>query len=450
MLDRGLNKIKRSSNNLILFGEVGSGKTTLLNKLCGTNYEAREGGYSCTRDIQHALSKDKKNIIVDCPGLNAAEDITQHLKVQKFILSIIPIRIIGFVIKYSERYDLLIRAAARMFRIFHEHKNNIAIIITFSEELGNSQMKEIQNIFKAKFSIDEDKVIFSSNDIESSEILRRINIIKRNVLNINSIKFNEQSLLSKNEEGGLEIVEFRENKMKEYKKIINILKSRLDEEYEPQIKKALLETIKYYINDLIISFKEKLKTKIQDIDTINVDSLIFSNELDELLNIIADQYENELSNIQLGREDNSPIYYKYIVQKTNNFNLDNQTETINNYYKGQFKDFVIQIDLDDTNIKIIKNKNSINNTDHNKQKKSNNITSINKNNNKDSIIINDNNVNNKTNSEELRPLYKKNLKGFPKNSTDQKKTINNKQIFGNINGTTSYCYSVMKNRVNKF
>ena len=86
MLDRGLNKIKRSSNNLILFGEVGSGKTTLLNKLCGTNYEAREGGYSCTRDIQHALSKDKKNIIVDCPGLNAAEDITQHLKVQKFIL----------------------------------------------------------------------------------------------------------------------------------------------------------------------------------------------------------------------------------------------------------------------------------------------------------------------------------------------------------------------------
>lgn len=450
MLDRGLNKIKRSRDNLILFGEVGSGKTTLLNKLCGTNYETREGGYSCTRDIQYAISKDKKNYIVDCPGLNAAEEITQHLKIQKFILSIIPIRIICFVIKYSERYDLLIKGAARMLRIFHENKNNIVIIITFSEELGNNQMKEIQNFYRTKFGIDADKVIFSSNYIDPTDILKRINLIKRNILNIDSIKFNEYSLLSKNEEGGLEIVEFREKKMKEYKKIINILQSLLNEEYEPQIKKSLIETIKFYINDLIISFKKKLSTKIQDIDTINVDSLIFSNELDEGLNIIAAQYEKELSNIQSEREGKSPIYYKYIVEKTENFNCDNQTKTINNYFKGQFKDFEIQIDLDEMNIKIIKNKNNINNMDHNIQKKSNNITSINKNNIKDNNNANVNDVSSKTALEELRPIYKNNSKTFPKKSTDIKKTNNNPKFMGNIKGNTSYYYSVIKNGVKKF
>ena len=198
-----------------------------------------------------------------------------------------------------------------MLRIFNEHRKNIAIIITFSEKLGNEEMIEIQNIFKTKLGFDETTVIFSSNYIDPSDILKKINIIKSNVLNIKSIKFNEQSLLSKNEEGGLEIVEFRENKMKEYKKLINILKKFFGEEYEPIIKNALLDTMKYYINDLIASFKKKLKKKIQDIDTINVDSLMFGNELHEELNIIIDKYENDLSKIQ------SEKNMKMIYQKSN-------------------------------------------------------------------------------------------------------------------------------------
>ena len=368
LVDRDLRILKRSKNNVILFGEVGSGKTTLINKLCGTVYEVREGGYSCTREMQYGLSKDS-NIIIDCPGLNAAEDIVQHLKVQKFVLSVIPIRIICFVIKLSTRYDLLLKAASRMFKIFYRHKDNISIIITFCEELINKQMKEILSIFKTKLGFDETKVIFSSNSISSSDILKRINIIKSNVYNIDSIIFNEQSLLSKNEEGGLEFVEFKENKIREFKKAITIFKSHFNELHEPLIKNTLLNTFKYYMWDLYTSFKEKLSTKMQDIVTINVESLIFSNELDEGLNTIIENYEKDDSQNQSETEDfmENHIFQKITCQTTKNFSCQNQTQSNNCYLLGEFKNCQIIFDLNNFKITISRN-NFINYNDLNDKK----------------------------------------------------------------------------------
>ena len=301
--------------------------------------------------------------------MNAAEDIVQHLKVQKFVLSVIPIRIICFVIKLSTRYDLLLKAASRMFKIFYRHKDNISIIITFCEELINKQMKEILSIFKTKLGFDETKVIFSSNSISSSDILKRINIIKSNVYNIDSIIFNEQSLLSKNEEGGLEFVEFKENKIREFKKAITIFKSHFNELHEPLIKNTLLNTFKYYMWDLYTSFKEKLSTKMQDIVTINVESLIFSNELDEGLNTIIGNYEKDESQNQSETEDfmENHIFQKITCQTTKNFSCQNQTQSNNCYLLGEFKNCQIIFDLNNFKITISRN-NFINYNDLNDKK----------------------------------------------------------------------------------
>ena len=43
--------------------------------------------------------------VIDFPGLNAVQGIVNHLKIQKTVLSHIPVRIISFVIKYSTRND---------------------------------------------------------------------------------------------------------------------------------------------------------------------------------------------------------------------------------------------------------------------------------------------------------------------------------------------------------
>ena len=146
--------IKQSKNNIILFGSVGTGKTTLINKLCGVDFETSSKGFSCTRDIQYSFTKRNDNIIIDFPGLNATVDIIKHLKVQKNTLSIIPVRLICFVVKYSTRYDDLIRSVSQMLTIFKDYRKNIVLIITNSEGVHIKDQSEIEHIFTQKFRME--------------------------------------------------------------------------------------------------------------------------------------------------------------------------------------------------------------------------------------------------------------------------------------------------------
>lgn len=348
LFDKNLDMIKKCQNNIILFGEVGSGKTTLINKLCGTNYKVQEGGYSCTRVIQFGRSQ-LNDIIIDCPGLNAAEEISKHLNTQKFLLSVFSVRLICFVIKLSTRYDPLCQAAFQMYKIFHEHKNNIVIIITFSERTSNRQMKEIQAIFKKKFDFDENKIIFSSNNLKSSDLLQKLNEIKNSVSNINTILFNEKSLLNSEIEGGLEIIEYREKQMNKYNLAIKSFKKIFDSTNEIKLKYYLLNTFKYYKFDLIESFKEKLKSRIKDIDSINVETIVFSNELYEQLNRALP--DNFPQNTEFEKFE----YYKLSSQMMKRGIISN-----NNIILGDFQIYQIIIKLDNFEICTIPQNNTNN------------------------------------------------------------------------------------------
>lgn len=255
ILSNDLDVLKKSLNNIILFGEVGSGKTTLINQLCQKNFETREGGYSCTTNIQYAKTSDE-NIIIDFPGLNATENITQHLKIQKSILSQIPVKMICLVIKANTRIDNIWKSTLRMMKIFYENRSNIAIILTFSEELTDNQKKLIKSYLNKKSKIDENLMMFSGNNTDFSELNNTINLIKNRFLNITSLNFKEKNLL--NSDLNEETLEFKDDKIKECIKVKYNIQKQLEIRND-EIKLALYFTFKFYLEDLIRCFREKLE-----------------------------------------------------------------------------------------------------------------------------------------------------------------------------------------------
>lgn len=147
LVNKNFDEIKNSQNNIVLFGSVGNGKTTLINKLCHCDLITKNDGFSCTRDVQYSRTHDG-SLIIDFPGLNAAEDIVKHLQIQKSTLSVIPAKMICLVIKLTARYDDIVKSALQMIRIFASNRDNICVIITFCEELKMPQAEEIKLILQ--------------------------------------------------------------------------------------------------------------------------------------------------------------------------------------------------------------------------------------------------------------------------------------------------------------
>ena len=209
LVSKNFDEVKKSSNNIILFGSVGAGKTTIINKICGIDLLTKAGGFSCTREVQYSRDPDG-NIIIDFPGLNAAEEIVKHLKIQKSCLSSIPAKIICLVIKFSVRYDDIIKSALQMVKIFHENRENILVIITNCEEVTMTQMAEIEAALSKKCKIDNNHIIFTSKKMSAEELRRKLNNAKKNMKNIEKIQIKDRNLLNTvGTDGDIDVIEER-------------------------------------------------------------------------------------------------------------------------------------------------------------------------------------------------------------------------------------------------
>jgi GTP-binding protein EngB required for normal cell division len=254
LVNENFDEIKSSTNNVILFGSVGNGKTTCINKICGCNLKTKNDGFSCTRDVQYCMAPDG-SYYIDFPGLNAAEDIVKHLKVQKSCLSSIPARMICLVTKLTARYDDIVKALLQMVKIFIEYRSNIAIIITFCENITITQEAEISVVIEKKTKIKSSNIIFTSSKMSPETLREKLNSLKSKMNNIEKIQIKDRDLLNTvGNDGDLDVVEERDKFLDEFRNSLKMFKEEFNQASENSLKFALYYSFVDYKEDLIERF----------------------------------------------------------------------------------------------------------------------------------------------------------------------------------------------------
>ena len=351
LVNKNFDEVKNSSNNIILFGSVGNGKTTLINKLCKCNLLTKNDGFSCTRDAQYCRTPDG-SIIIDFPGLNAAEDIVKHLKIQKSTLSVIPAKMICLVTKLTERYDDIVKALLQMARIFHENRNNIVIIITFCEKITITQEAEISKVIEKKIKIKTENIIFTSNNMSSETLLGKINRIKSRMNNIEKIQLKDRDLLNTvGNDGDIDIIEDRDKFMNEFKDSLEKFKEEFNKASDNSLKFALYYAFVDFKEELIERFSNLIQNKVTDTDTAIVEIITFNNEIFNDFNGFTKQVQSalkaETANFDNGEHNNrykrcphcGTIWFK--IKGCNSMPCGRRTK-LRDIFLGRFKNYIVK------------------------------------------------------------------------------------------------------------
>ena len=292
-LSAGFEIIKNSKNNIIFFGSVGTGKTTLLNKICGVDYEARDAAFSVTREVQYAISLKYNLICLDFPGLNSSVDVVAHLKAQKNALSVIPTRMICFVVRYTSRYDDIIKGVSQMLMIFREYRKNICLIITNSENTNIKIQSEIEQIFKKKFGID--KIIFSKLTTDGLELCDKLEQYKNQMEFIDRINIKSSDLTQTiDPEFDLDCIEDRDKYIKEFQDALKIYGTEFRKTTDKDLKRALYFSLRDFKDNLIKKYNDIIKDKKADLDSIITELIMFNNTIFNDYNEFKKKVELEL------------------------------------------------------------------------------------------------------------------------------------------------------------
>lgn len=276
--------IRESQNNIILFGSVGSGKTTLCNKLTSKDFITANSGFSCTRELQYATSLMYDNVIIDFPGLNASIDIVKHLKIQRETLRQIPFRMICFVIEWTARYDNLVKSISQMMHIFKNHKENVVVIITKTENAKITETSDVEHVLKNKYKINN--IIFTGNKDRPEDILNKIEKYKEKMQNqAEAIVCTKDFYQTVETEFDPKVIDIREKYVKEFLNVLSNCNKEFDNSQDSELKRSIYFFLyKDYKDRLIKNYGEEVRPLFEDQEEYIAELIMFTNSIYDDIN----------------------------------------------------------------------------------------------------------------------------------------------------------------------
>ena len=318
-VENNMELIKNSDKNVIFFGSVGAGKTTLTNVICGTDFATSESDFSLTRNVQFAKSiKPNDCIAIDFPGLGSVKDQLNHFSIQQTTLSVIPVRMICFVVKWENRHDPLLENIQIMKQIFEDYKDNTVIIITHSEPIISKFgiRANIEHVIETMLFYKKSRVIFSYKNIDYDILVtQKLKPIMENMVNIPKMIIKSKNFINQMKIIGDDLFKTIRDKFQEnFNKTLSKFEYKF-EEYKDNndAKRALFFALKLFKNKHIRKYSKeirKLNTEdsLEFSDKIICEIILYSNRIhNQFINLVQPDLSNKQENNNNNKGEQKPI-----------------------------------------------------------------------------------------------------------------------------------------------
>ena len=318
-VENNMELIKNSDKNVIFFGSVGAGKTTLTNVICGTDFATSESDFSLTRNVQFAKSiKPNDCIAIDFPGLGSVKDQLNHFSIQQTTLSVIPVRMICFVVKWENRHDPLLENIQIMKQIFEDYKDNTVIIITHSEPIISKLgiRANIEHVIETMLFYKKSRVIFSYKNIDYDILVtQKLKPIMENMVNIPKMIIKSKNFINQMKIIGDDLFKTIRDKFQEnFNKTLSKFEYKF-EEYKDNndAKRALFFALKLFKNKHIRKYSKeirKLNTEdsLEFSDKIICEIILYSNRIhNQFINLVQPDLSNKQENNNNNKGEQKPI-----------------------------------------------------------------------------------------------------------------------------------------------
>ena len=201
------------------------------------------------------------------------------IKVQYRTLRNIPLRGICFVVERRDRPELIVDSLIGLKETFEDYCNNIIIIITKTDEIGNSKKRELQNYIVEKSGFN--KIIFSDINKTGRELLYYINNFITDMEVLREVTPKSREFLKYFKKATDDNMKrFKREFIDEFEETIEIFQEKFDQpSTDKALKRALYFSLKDYKNNLIERYYEVAKREQEYSDYVLEHVLSFSNQI---------------------------------------------------------------------------------------------------------------------------------------------------------------------------